>query len=88
MVTEDQTEVIECLAAPSAHGAPTVQRIDRHSAVGFLAGERAYKLKRAVRFDYLDFSTVERRRAMCETEVRLNRHTAPDDLPRTPAHHP
>ena len=77
MVTEDQTEVIECLAAPSTHGAPTVQRIDTHSAVVFLAGERAYKLKRAVRFDYLDFSTVERRRAMCEAEVRLNRRTAP-----------
>jgi uncharacterized protein len=42
----------------------------------FLAGPRAYKLKRAVRFD-LDFSTSERRRALCEAEVRLNRRTAP-----------
>jgi aminoglycoside phosphotransferase family enzyme/predicted kinase len=33
-------------------------------------------LKRAVRFDYLDFSTVERRRDMCDAEVRLNRRTA------------
>ena len=37
----------------------------------------AYKLKRAVRFDYLDFSTSERRHALCEAEVRLNRRTAP-----------
>ena len=37
----------------------------------------AYKLKRAVRFDYLDFSTSERRRTLCEAEVRLNRRTAP-----------
>ena len=36
-----------------------------------------YKLKRAVRFDYLDFSTSERRRSLCEAEVRLNRRTAP-----------
>ena len=43
----------------------------------FLVGERAYKLKRAVKFDYLDFSTPERRRHMCEAEVRLNRRTAP-----------
>ena len=78
MLTEDQTDVIEFLAAPSADGTTTVERIDTHSAIVFLAGERAYKLKRAVRFDYLDFSTVERRRAMCDAEVRLNRRTAPD----------
>ncbi len=77
MVTEDQTEVIEFLAAPSTHGTPAVERIDTHSSVVFLAGDRAYKLKRAVRFDYLDFSTAERRRAMSGAEVRLNRRTAP-----------
>jgi hypothetical protein len=43
----------------------------------FLAGERAWKLKRAVRYDYLDYSTADRRRAMCEAEVRINRRTAP-----------
>ena len=78
MITEDQTDVVEFLAAPSTHGTATVERIDTHSAIVFLAGERAYKLKRAVRFDYLDFSTSERRRAMCDAEVRLNRRTAPD----------
>jgi aminoglycoside phosphotransferase family enzyme/predicted kinase len=78
MLTEDQSDVIEFLGSPSAHGTATVDRIDTHSAIVFLAGERAYKLKRAVRFDYLDFSTRERRRAMCDAEVRLNRRTAPD----------
>ncbi len=77
MVTEDQTDVVEFLAAPFTHGTATVERIDTHSAVVFLAGEHAYKLKRAVRFDYLDFSTAERRRAMCDAEVRLNRRSAP-----------
>ncbi len=77
MLTQDQADVIEFLAAPSTHGTATVERIDTHSAIVFLAGERAYKLKRAVRFDYLDFSTVERRRGMCDAEVRLNRRTAP-----------
>ena len=43
----------------------------------FLAGARAWKLKRAVRFDYLDFSTPGRRKLLCEAEVRLNRRTAP-----------
>ena len=77
MITEDQTAVIEFLAAESTHGGSTVECIDTHASVVFLAGPRAYKLKRAVRFDYLDFSTSERRRAMCEAEVRLNRRTAP-----------
>ncbi len=78
MITEDQSHVIDFLASPSTHGGARVDRIDTHSAIVFLAGDRAYKLKRAVRFDYLDFSTRERRRAMCEAELRLNRRTAPD----------
>jgi aminoglycoside phosphotransferase family enzyme/predicted kinase len=77
MITEDQTEVVRFLSSPSTHDGASVERIDTHSAVVFLAGQRAYKVKRAVRFDYLDFSTPERRRAMCDAEVRLNRRTAP-----------
>ena len=77
MITEDQSAVIDFLAAAATHGGETVRRIDTHSAVVFLAGTRALKLKRAVRYDYLDFSTIERRRIACEGEVRLNRRTAP-----------
>jgi aminoglycoside phosphotransferase family enzyme/predicted kinase len=77
MITEDQTAVIEFLAAPPTHGGAETERIETHASIVFLAGSRAYKLKRAVRFDYLDFSTSDRRRAMCEAEVRLNRRTAP-----------
>lgn len=77
MVTEDQTAVVEFLATPSTYGTAPVERIDTHGAVVFLAGDRVYKLKRAVRFDYLDFSTADRRRVMCDAEVRLNRRTAP-----------
>ena len=87
MLTEDQADVIEFLAAPSAHGTATVDRIDTHSAIVFLAGERAYKLKRAVRFDYLDFSTRERRRAMCDAEVRQPADRA-THLPGRGAYHP
>ena len=77
MITEDQTAVIPFLAAPATHGGTRVERIDTHASIVFLAGDRAYKLKRAVRFDYLDFSTCDRRRVLCEAEVRLNRRTAP-----------
>ena len=43
----------------------------------FLAGERAYKLKRAVKLPYLDFSTADLRREFCAAELALNRRTAP-----------
>jgi uncharacterized protein len=78
MITGDQTAVIEFMAAPSTHGGAIVERVETHASVVFLVGERAYKLKRAVKFDYLDFSTPERRQQMCEAEVRLNRRTAPE----------
>jgi aminoglycoside phosphotransferase family enzyme/predicted kinase len=77
MITEDQSDVVAFLASPAAHGGATVERMDTHSAIVFLVEHRAYKLKRAVKFDYLDFSTAERRQTMCEAEVRLNRRTAP-----------
>ena len=77
MQTEDQSAVVEFLSQPSTHGGAAVERAETHASIVFLAGPRAYKLKRAVRFDYLDFSTAERRRQMCEAEVRLNRRTAP-----------
>jgi aminoglycoside phosphotransferase family enzyme/predicted kinase len=44
----------------------------------FLAGERVYKIKRAVRFPFLDYSTLERRRAACEAEIEVNRPFAPE----------
>jgi uncharacterized protein len=77
MLTADQSEVLEFLGSPSTHGGDTVERIETHASVVFLAGTRAWKLKRAVRYNYLDFSTVERRKAMCEAEVRINQRTAP-----------
>lgn len=76
-VIESQSEAIAFLASSATHGGAEVRRIDTHASVVFLAGPRAWKLKRAVRYDYLDFSTVERRRAMCEAELRINHRIAP-----------
>jgi hypothetical protein len=44
----------------------------------FLTAGRAIKLKKAVKFPYLDYSTIEKRRHFCEREVELNRRTAPE----------
>ncbi len=77
---QDQREAIAFLGERETYGvvATAVERIDTHSATVFLAGDRAYKLKRAVRFSYLDFSTIERRHALCRAEVALNKRTAPE----------
>lgn len=73
-----QAEVAAFLAALGTHGGGAVKRIDTHAAMVFLAGPDVYKIKRAVRFAFLDFSTLEKRRIACEREVALNRLTAPD----------
>ncbi len=73
-VVEDQSEVIAFL---TAHLRPE-RRVDTHGAVVFLTRDRAYKLKRAVKFPYMDFSTAERRQEMCAAEIEINRKLAPE----------
>src|ERR1700741_3823716 len=72
-----QDEVLAFLADPATHGGEPVRRIDTHAAVVFLAGARALKVKRAVRFPFLDYSTVEKRKAACAAEITVNRTFAP-----------
>lgn len=76
--TVNQAAVVAFLSSPAAYGATgTVERIDTHTSVVFLVDDRVFKLKRALQYDYLDYSTVERRRECCLAELRLNRRTAP-----------
>jgi aminoglycoside phosphotransferase family enzyme len=79
-VSRDQQEVIAFLSTAGAYGgrAEAVERVDTHISVVFLAGDTAYKLKRAVAFPYVDFTALEARRQACQREVALNRRTAPD----------
>jgi len=75
----DQNEVIAFLSrAESFATTEPVVRIDTHAAIVFLARDKAFKMKRAVTYPYLDFSTLERRKAVCEAEFHLNCRTAPD----------
>ncbi|MEO1203652.1 MAG: hypothetical protein AAFX10_13145, partial [Pseudomonadota bacterium] len=55
-----------------------VEMIETHISWVFLAGEFAYKMKKAVRLNFLDFTGLERRRRMCEIELELNRRWAPE----------
>lgn len=51
---------------------------ETHISWVLLSGDKAYKIKKPVKFSFLDFSTLEKRKAACEDEVRLNRRLAPD----------
>jgi uncharacterized protein len=76
--SECQEAVFALLADPATHGGDAVRRIDTHAASVFLAGARAFKVKRAVRFPFLDYSTLARRKSACEAELRINRSFAPE----------
>lgn len=75
-----QAAVIAFLSDPASYTPPaaTVERVETHCSIVFLAGDRAYKLKRALRYAALDYTTCERRRVACAAELALNRRTAPD----------
>ena len=78
-VVADQSALFEFLGNPATHMiAEPVKRIDTHGAVVFLAGRDAYKVKRAVHFAFMDFSTLEKRKLACERELEVNRDNAPD----------
>ncbi len=74
-----QDEVFAFLGDPATHGlSEPVKRIDTHAAAVFLAGRDVYKVKRAVLFPFMDQSTLARRHAACEAEVRVNRDFTPE----------
>ena len=56
----------------------SVELCQTHISCAFLAGDYVYKIKKPVRFSFVDASTLARRRYLCEEEVRLNRRLAPD----------
>ncbi|MGE0063209.1 MAG: phosphotransferase, partial [Xanthobacteraceae bacterium] len=72
-----QNEVFAFLADAATHGGQPVTRIDTHAACVFLTGDTVYKVKRAVRFPFLDYSTLEKRKAACDAEIAVNRPFAP-----------
>ena len=77
--THSQDEIIAFLSDGTSYGLPgaRVDRIETHISIVFLVGDRAYKLKRAVRFSYLDYSKISDREHFCKSELELNRRTAP-----------
>lgn len=78
--SESLHTLVKALCNPALYGPPvkTVELRETHISYVFLAGPCAYKIKKAVDLQFLDFSTLEKRRHYCLEEVRLNRRLAPD----------
>ena len=77
---DEHESLVRWLARPEAypHRPDRVEQIQTHISQVFLAGSHVYKLKKPVKFDFLDFSTRAAREQACREEVRLNRRLAPD----------
>ncbi|BCH33314.1 hypothetical protein MesoLjLc_52440 [Mesorhizobium sp. L-8-10] len=76
MIIDNQNDATAFLMEAGLPGEP-VEQIETHISRIFLAGQRAFKMKRAVRLPYADFSTASLRLAFCQKEVELNSKTAP-----------
>ena len=73
-----QSHVLEFLENSSFGPAKGGKRIDTHASVVFLGGDRALKIKRAVRLPFLDYSTLAKRKQACEEELNVNAGNAPE----------
>lgn len=78
-ISDGQRDVIAFLscAEPYQAAAGRVARIDTHGAYVFVGAHDVFKIKRAVRYPYMDFSTLARRRAACVREMEINAPHAP-----------
>ena len=74
----DQQRVLDFLDRSSFGAAKGGKRIDTHASMVFLGGDRALKIKRAVRLPFLDYSTLEKRKRACEEELKVNAGNAPE----------
>lgn len=69
------TPLLQATAYP--HPCAAIELVETHISWVILTGEFAYKLKKPVRFPFVDFSTLERRAHFCREELRCNRMFAP-----------
>lgn len=74
------SRLVEAMSKPSfyPHMPDRVEVIQTHISYIFIAGDYVYKVKKAVDFGFLDFSTLEKRKYYCYEELRLNRRLAPE----------
>jgi uncharacterized protein len=77
--SQDQSAVIAFLRSGAGlSGGDPVEVVETHGALVFLWGETAVKIKRAVKYDYMDLTSLATREAMVRRELELNKSTAPE----------
>ncbi|MEZ4525301.1 MAG: universal stress protein [Desulfobacterales bacterium] len=77
--TNHQAEIFQAMQQPEfyPHPADSIQQVETHISKVFLTGNYVYKIKKALKLGFLDFSTLEKRRHFCTQEIILNRRLAP-----------
>src|SRR3989338_6810621 len=77
--SQHEQRLLEFFTDPRSYPYPVgrILRLETHVSHVFLAGDYAYKLKKAVRFPFLDASTLAARKRFCQLELTLNRRLAP-----------
>jgi len=75
-----QKQIVEALMKPEAYDEDPgeIELCQTHISFVFLTTKFVYKVKKAVNFGFLDFSTLEKRRFFCERELELNRRLCDD----------
>ena len=77
--SRSQEDLIAAMMEPGFYPKPPTQILHKETHIShvFLAGELVYKIKKPVRFSFLDFSTLAKRRHFLLEELRLNRRLSP-----------
>jgi aminoglycoside phosphotransferase family enzyme len=77
---QDQKQVVEAMLKPEAYTQDPgeIELVQTHISFVFLTKNYVYKVKKAVNFGFLDFSTLDKRRFFCEKELELNRRLCPE----------
>lgn len=72
--------LISALMNPQRYSEPasSIELIETHSSWVLLVESFAYKIKKTIKFPFLDYSSLDRRLACCQAELRLNRRFAPE----------
>jgi aminoglycoside phosphotransferase family enzyme/predicted kinase len=75
----DQDALLAAMLQPDFYPRPPAEVVHKETHIShlFFAGDLVYKVKKAVRYSFLDYSTLEKRRNFLQAELRLNRRLAP-----------
>jgi aminoglycoside phosphotransferase family enzyme len=77
---QNQKQVVEAMLKPEAYTQDPgkIELIQTHISFVFITKNYVYKVKKAVNFGFLDFSTLDKRHFFCEKELELNRRLCPE----------